>query len=175
MSFTETIAASRLRGPPIPDQCEPRAVATGAANLGGALLAPCRMAAALADRGGIPRVGGRRRLAGDGCRAGHDAVSAPFWACCQRHAGAVVIVLVGLDSTDEFLAIRSAHDGACWAIIAALGVLLGTLQELSGDTASLIGLASQTAHPRVSIIGRKRMTCRRCRRNIPTTRPSRAC
>jgi len=45
-----------------------------------------------------------------------------------------------------------------WAIIAALGVLLfGTLQGIViAIIVSLIGLASQTAHPRVSIIGRKR-------------------
>jgi MFS superfamily sulfate permease-like transporter len=45
-----------------------------------------------------------------------------------------------------------------WAIIAALGVLIfGTLQGIVvAIIASLIGLASQTAHPRVSIIGRKR-------------------
>jgi anti-anti-sigma factor len=45
-----------------------------------------------------------------------------------------------------------------WAIVAAFGVLLlGTLQGIVvAIVASMIGLASQTAHPRVSIIGRKR-------------------
>jgi anti-anti-sigma factor len=45
-----------------------------------------------------------------------------------------------------------------WAVIAALGVLLfGTLQGIVvAIIVSLIGLAGQTAHPRVSVIGRKR-------------------
>jgi MFS superfamily sulfate permease-like transporter len=45
-----------------------------------------------------------------------------------------------------------------WAIIAALGVLtFGTLQGIVvAIIVSLIGLSSQIAHPRVSVIGRKR-------------------
>jgi len=45
-----------------------------------------------------------------------------------------------------------------WAIIAALGVLVfGTLQGIVvAIIVSLIGLSSQVAHPRVSVIGRKR-------------------
>ena len=45
-----------------------------------------------------------------------------------------------------------------WAVAAALGVLVfGTLQGIVvAIILSLIGLASQTAHPRVSVIGRKR-------------------
>jgi anti-anti-sigma factor len=45
-----------------------------------------------------------------------------------------------------------------WAIIAALGVLLfGTLKGIVvAIIVSLIGLSSQSAHPRVHVIGRKR-------------------
>jgi MFS superfamily sulfate permease-like transporter len=45
-----------------------------------------------------------------------------------------------------------------WAMIACLGVLVfGTLKGIVvAIIASMIGLASQTAHPRVSVIGRKR-------------------
>jgi anti-anti-sigma factor len=45
-----------------------------------------------------------------------------------------------------------------WAIVAMLGVLtFGTLKGiLVAIILSMIGLASQTAHPRVSVIGRKR-------------------
>ena len=45
-----------------------------------------------------------------------------------------------------------------WALAAALGVLVfGTLQGIVvAITLSLVGLASQTARPRVSVIGRKR-------------------
>jgi anti-anti-sigma factor len=45
-----------------------------------------------------------------------------------------------------------------WALIACLGVLVfGTLKGIVvAIIVSMIGLASQTAHPRVSVIGRKR-------------------
>jgi MFS superfamily sulfate permease-like transporter len=47
-----------------------------------------------------------------------------------------------------------------WALIACLGVLVfGTLKGIVvAIVVSMIGLASQTAHPRVSVIGRKRGT-----------------
>ena len=47
-----------------------------------------------------------------------------------------------------------------WALIACLGVLVfGTLKGIVvAIIVSMIGLASQTAHPRISIIGRKRGT-----------------
>ena len=45
-----------------------------------------------------------------------------------------------------------------WALIACVGVLaFGTLKGIVvAIIVSMIGLAAQTAHPRVSIIGRKR-------------------
>ena len=45
-----------------------------------------------------------------------------------------------------------------WALVACLGVLLfGTLKGIVvAIIVSMIGLASQTAHPRVYVIGRKR-------------------
>ena len=47
-----------------------------------------------------------------------------------------------------------------WALIACLGVLVfGTLKGIVvAIIVSMIGLASQTAHPRLSVIGRKRGT-----------------
>jgi sulfate permease, SulP family len=59
----------------------------------------------------------------------------------------------------EFLAIRQVRTMEFrWAIVAALGVLIfGTLKGIVvAIILSLIGLSSQTAHPRVSVIGRKR-------------------
>ena len=59
----------------------------------------------------------------------------------------------------EFRAIRKVRTMEFrWAVIAALGVLIfGTLQGIVvAIIVSMIGLASQTAHPRVSVIGRKR-------------------
>jgi len=73
-------------------------------------------------------------------------------------AALVIVYSVGLIQPREFLAIRKIRAMEFrWAVIAALGVLLfGTLQGIVvAIIASMIGLASQTARPRVSIIGRK--------------------
>jgi MFS superfamily sulfate permease-like transporter len=74
-------------------------------------------------------------------------------------AAIVIVYSVGLIQPLEFLAIRKVRRMEFrWALIAALGVLVfGTLQGIVvAIIVSLIGLASQTAQPRVSIIGRKR-------------------
>ena len=59
----------------------------------------------------------------------------------------------------EFRAIRDVRTMEFrWALIACVGVLVfGTLKGIVvAIIVSMIGLASQTAHPRVSVIGRKR-------------------
>ena len=74
-------------------------------------------------------------------------------------AAVVIIYSVGLIQPAEFRAIRSVRRMEFrWAIIAALGVLiLGTLKGIVvAIIVSLIGLASQVAQPRVSVIVRKR-------------------
>jgi sulfate permease, SulP family len=74
-------------------------------------------------------------------------------------AAVVIVYSVGLIQPAEFLAIRNVRTMEFrWAVIAALGVLiLGTLNGIVvAIIASMIGLASQTAHPRISVIGRKR-------------------
>jgi MFS superfamily sulfate permease-like transporter len=66
---------------------------------------------------------------------------------------------VGLIQPAEFRAIRKVRTMEFrWAILAALGVLmLGTLKGIVvAIILSLIGLASQSANPRVHVIGRKR-------------------
>jgi MFS superfamily sulfate permease-like transporter len=76
-------------------------------------------------------------------------------------AAVVIVYSMGLIQPMEFLAIRKVRTMEFrWAIIAALGVLMfGTLKGIVvAIIASLIGLASQTAYPRLSIIGRKRGT-----------------
>jgi MFS superfamily sulfate permease-like transporter len=74
--------------------------------------------------------------------------------------GAVVIVYsMGLIQPKEFLAIRKVRAMEFgWAIAACAGVLVfGTLKGiLVAIILSLIGLSSQAADPRVSVIGRKR-------------------
>jgi sulfate permease, SulP family len=74
-------------------------------------------------------------------------------------AAVVIVYSVGLIQPAEFRAILKVRTMEFrWAIIACLGVLFfGTLNGIVvAIILSLIGLSSQTAHPRVSIIGRKR-------------------
>ena len=81
----------------------------------------------------------------------------------RRTCGAAVVIVysVGLIQPGEFLAIRRVRTMEFrWALIACAGVLVfGTLDGIVvAIIVSMIGLASQTAHPRVSVIGRKRGT-----------------
>ena len=74
-------------------------------------------------------------------------------------AAVVIVYSVGLIQPAEFRAIRTVRTMEFrWALIACVGVLLlGTLNGIVvAIILSLISLASQTAHPRVSVIGRKR-------------------
>ena len=74
-------------------------------------------------------------------------------------AAIVIVYSVGLIQPAEFRAIRSVRTMEFrWALVACVGVLVfGTLKGIVvAIIVSMIGLASQTAHPRVSVIGRKR-------------------
>ncbi len=74
-------------------------------------------------------------------------------------AAVVIVYSVGLIQPSEFRAIRSVRTMEFrWALIACAGVLVfGTLKGIVvAIIVSMIGLASQAAHPRVSVIGRKR-------------------
>jgi MFS superfamily sulfate permease-like transporter len=74
-------------------------------------------------------------------------------------AALVIVYSVGLIQPAEFRAIRGVRTMEFrWALIACVGVLvLGTLKGIVvAIIVSMIGLAAQTAHPRVSVIGRKR-------------------
>ncbi|HSE12617.1 MAG TPA: STAS domain-containing protein, partial [Rudaea sp.] len=74
-------------------------------------------------------------------------------------AALVIVYSIVLIQPAEFLAIRKVRTMEFrWAAAAALGVLIfGTLDGIVvAIILSLIGLSSQTAQPRVSIIGRKR-------------------
>jgi MFS superfamily sulfate permease-like transporter len=76
-------------------------------------------------------------------------------------AAVVIVYSVGLIQPAEFRAIRIVRSMEFrWALIACAGVLLlGTLKGIVvAIIASMIGLASQAAQPRVSVIGRKRGT-----------------
>jgi len=74
-------------------------------------------------------------------------------------AAVVIVYSVGLIQPAEFRAIRNVRSMEFrWALIACAGVLVfGTLKGIVvAIIVSAIGLASQTAQPRVSVIGRKR-------------------
>jgi len=76
-------------------------------------------------------------------------------------AAVVIVYSVGLIQPAEFRAIRNVRTMEFrWALIACVGVLVfGTLKGIVvAIIVSMIGLASQTAHPRLSVIGRKRGT-----------------
>ncbi len=144
MSFTETIAAGRAFARPD----------FGAMPAGGGTSQTAVVRAA----------GGRSQKASlvtAGTAAATMLLLAPLLALLPNATLAAVVIVysVGLIQPLEFLAIRKVRTMEFrWAIIAAVGVLLfGTLKGIVvAIIASLIGLASQVAYPRVSVIGRKR-------------------
>lgn len=74
-------------------------------------------------------------------------------------AAIVIVYSVGLIQLTEFRAIRQVRTMEFrWAFVACAGVLaFGTLNGIVvAIIVSMIGLASQTAHPRVDVIGRSR-------------------
>jgi anti-anti-sigma factor len=74
-------------------------------------------------------------------------------------AAVVIIYSIGLIQPAEFVSIRKIRKMEFrWALAAFAGVLIfGTLQGIVvAIIVSLIGLASQAAHPKVYVIGRKR-------------------
>jgi high affinity sulfate transporter 1 len=166
MSFTETIAASRAFARPDdpPIDANRELIATGAANLGGALFGAMPAGGGTSQTAVVRAAGGRSQKASlvtAGTAAATMLLLAPLLALLPNATLAAVVIVysVGLIQPLEFLAIRKVRTMEFrWAVIAALGVLLfGTLKGIVvAIIASLIGLASQAAYPRVSVIGRKR-------------------
>jgi SulP family sulfate permease len=166
MSFTETIAAgrafARTGDPPINANRE--LIATGLANAGGALLGAMPAGGGTSQTAVVRAAGGRSQKASLVTAAAAVATMlllAPLLGLLPNATLAAIVIVysIGLIQPVEFLAIRKVRTMEFrWAIVAALGVLLfGTLQGIVvAIILSLIGLASQTAHPRVSVIGRKR-------------------
>jgi high affinity sulfate transporter 1 len=166
MSFTESIAAGRAfvakADPPI--QANRELIATGAANLGGAFLGAMPAGGGTSQTAVVRAAGGRSQMASlvtAGAAAGTLLLLAPLLGLLPfaTLAAVVIVYSVGLIQPKEFVAIskvRAMEFG--WAIVACLGVLVfGTLKGIVvAIILSLIGLSSQTASPRVSVIGRKR-------------------
>jgi sulfate permease, SulP family len=166
MSFTESVAAGRaFVGPDDPPlNANRELVATGLANLGGALLGAMPAGGGTSQTGVVRAAGGRTQAASLVTAAAALATMlflAPILSFLpQATLAAVVIVYsASLIQPVEFQAIyRVRRMEFRWAVVAALGVLVfGTLQGIVvAIVLSLGGLALQTAHPRVSIIVRKR-------------------
>ena len=166
MSFTETIAAGRAfaRNDDPPIDANRELVATGAANLAGALLGAMPSGGGTSQTAVVRSVGGRSQRASLVTAAAALATMllfAPLLGLMPHAALAAVVIVysVGLVAPAEFRAIRSVRAMEFrWALVACAGVLVfGTLKGIVvAIIVSMIGLASQSAHPRVSVIGRKR-------------------
>ncbi|MGH7794856.1 MAG: SulP family inorganic anion transporter [Candidatus Binatia bacterium] len=166
MSFTETIAVGRAFAAPgdPPINANRELVATGAANLGGALFGGMPGGGGASQTAVVRAAGGRSQKASlvtASAAAATMLLLAPLLGLLPNATLAAVVIVysVGLIQPVEFLAIRKIRTMEFrWAIIATLGVLMfGTLKGIVvAIIASLIGLSSQAAYPRVSVIGRKR-------------------
>lgn len=166
MSFTESIAAGRafVRPDDPPIDANRELVATGAANLGGALLGAMPAGGGTSQTAVVRAAGGRSQKASLVTAAAAGATMlllAPMLGLLPNATLAAVVIVysAGLIQPQEFRAIRSVRTMEFrWALIACVGVLLfGTLKGIVvAIIVSTIALASQTAHPRVSVIGRKR-------------------
>jgi len=166
MSFTETIAASRAFARPDdpPIDANRELIATGAANLGGAFFGAMPAGGGTSQTAVVRATGGRSQAASlvtAGVAAATMLLLAPLLGLLPHATLAAIVIVysVGLIQPAEFLAIRRVRSMEFrWALAAALGVLLlGTLKGIAmAIILSLIALASQTANPRVSVIGRKR-------------------
>ncbi|MFO1372938.1 MAG: SulP family inorganic anion transporter [Candidatus Competibacteraceae bacterium] len=166
MSFTESIAAGRAfaqSGEP-PINANRELLATGAANIGGALFGAMPAGGGTSQTAVVRAAGGRSQKASlvtAGAAAATMLLLAPLLGMLPNATLAAVVIVysVGLIQPGEFRAIRQVRTMEFrWACIAALGVLFfGTLQGIViAIIVSLIGLASQSATPRVYALGRKR-------------------
>jgi MFS superfamily sulfate permease-like transporter len=166
MSFTETIAAGRAFARPSdpPINANRELVATGAANLGGALLGAMPAGGGTSQTAVVRSAGGQSQRASLVTAATAVATMlllAPMLGLMPNATLAAVVIVysVGLIKPAEFRAIRLVRSMEFrWALVACVGVLVfGTLKGIVvAIIVSMIGLASQTAYPRVSVIGRKR-------------------
>lgn len=165
MSFTETIAAGRaFTGEGEPEINPNRElVATGLANVGGAFCGSMPAGGGTSQTAVTRSVGGMSQWTSVVTAVMALATMiflAPLLSWLPNATLAVVVIVysVGLIQPGEFRKIGQIRKMELrWAITACLGVLLfGTLQGIViAILVSLLGLASQTAHPQVYVIGRK--------------------
>ena len=166
MSFTETIAAGRAFAHPTdpPIDANRELVATGCSNLAGALFGAMPSGGGTSQTAVVRASGGRSQKASfvtSGVAVATMLLLAPTLGLMPHATLAAVVIVysIGLIQPAEFRAIRAVRTMEFrWALAACLGVLLlGTLKGIVvAIIVSMIGLASQVTHPRVSVIGRKR-------------------
>ncbi len=166
MSFTESIAAGRAfanqADPPINANRE--LIATGIANVGGALFGAMPAGGGTSQTAVVRAAGGRSQKASLVTAAAAVATMllfAPLLGLLPYATLAAVVIVysVGLIQPVEFrsiLKVRRMEFG--WALVACFGVLFfGTLKGIVvAIIVSLVSLMSQTANPPVYVIGRKR-------------------
>ena len=166
MSFTETIAASRAFARPAdpPVDANRELVATGAANVGGALFGAMPGGGGTSQTAVVRSAGGQSQKASlvtAGTAVATMLLFAPILGLMPNATLAAVVIVysVGLIQPAEFRVIRKVRSMEFrWAVIACVGVLVfGTLKGIVvAIIVSMIGLASQSARPHVFVIGRKR-------------------
>ena len=168
MSFTETIAAGRAfastEDPPI--KADRELLATGAANLGGALFGAMPAGGGTSQTAVVRAVGGHTQMASLVTAAAAAAtmlILAPLLGLLPQAVLAAIVIVysIGLIQPAEFMAIRRVRRMEFrWALAAFLGVLaFGTLQGIVvAIVLSLVALAGQSTNPDIYVIGRKRGT-----------------
>jgi sulfate permease, SulP family len=163
MSFTETIAAGRAFARPFDPaiNASRELVATGAANLGGAFFGAMPAGGGTSQTAVVRSAGGESQRASMVTAAAAVATMlllAPLLGLMPNATLAAVVIVysIGLIQPAEFRAIRNVRTMEFrWALAACVGVLLfGTLKGIVvAIIVSMVGLAAQTSHPRVSVIG----------------------
>ncbi|HEU5076141.1 MAG TPA: SulP family inorganic anion transporter, partial [Polyangiaceae bacterium] len=166
MSFTETIAAGRAFAGREDPALNPNRelIATGVANLGGALLGAMPAGGGTSQTAVVRAAGGRSQLASLVTAAASALTMlllAPLLGLLPHATLAAVVIVysVGLIDPAEFRAIRRVRTMEFrWALAACIGVLvLGTLKGiLVAIVVSLISLSSRAANPVVRAIAKKR-------------------
>ncbi len=166
MSFTETIAAGRAFAAPgePPIRANRELIATGAANIAGALFGAMPAGGGTSQTAVVRATGGRSQkasLAAAAISVATMLVLAPLLGLLPQAVLAAIVIVysIGLIQPAEFLSIRKVRRMEFrWALAAFVGVLFfGTLQGIVvAIILSLVGLSSQAANARIHVIGRKR-------------------
>ncbi len=187
MSFTETIAAGRAfaRSDDPPINANRELVATGVANVGGALLGAMPAGGGTSQTAVVRSAGGQSQKASlvTGCAAlATMLLLAPILGLLPNATLAAIVIVysVGLIQPAEFRAIRHVRTMEFrWALIACVGVLRSARSRASSLRSSFRWSAWRV-RPRIlvyrsSFASAVPTCCARCRPNTRTTRPSKVC